>query len=84
MGARSDRWEDFVDLGGREDEADVIWRLLDELEQRIESGSRDHVGLVDDVDLVARRRRSEHRALTQVSSVVDSAMARSVQFDDID
>ena len=52
--ARADGGDDLVGLGGREDEAHVVGWLLDELEQRVEARIGDHVGLVDDVDLVAR------------------------------
>ena len=59
-------------------------RLLDELEQRVEALLRDHVGLVDDVDLVAGRRRRVERPLAQVAGVVDSAVAGRVDLDDVE
>ena len=83
-GARSDRGNDLVGLGSREDEAHVLRRLLHELEQRIEPRVGDHVGLVNDVDLVAGRDRGKHRTLAQLAGVFDSPMARCIEFDDVD
>ena len=51
--SRADRADDLVGLGGREDELDVLRRLFDDLQECVEAVFRDHVGLVDDVDLVA-------------------------------
>ena len=84
VGARADGRDDLLGLGGREDEAQVLRRLLDELEQRVEALRRDHVGLVDDVDLVAALDRREERLLPQVARVVDAAVGRRVDLDDVD
>ena len=59
-------------------------RLLDELEQGVEALARDHVGLVDDVDLVAAVDGSEERPLAQVARVVDTAVAGGVDLDDVE
>ena len=82
--ARADGRQDLLRLRRGEDEAHVLRRLLDELEQRVEARGRDHVGLVDDVDLVARRRRREHGPLAQVAGVLDAAVAGSVELDDVE
>ncbi len=82
--ARADGADDLVGLGGGEDELQVRRRLLDELEQRVEALRRDHVGLVDDVDLVAAADRGEERALAQVAGVVDTAVTGGVDLDDVD
>ena len=74
VGARADRADDALGFGRREDELDVLGRLLDELEQRVEALVRDHVGLVDDEDLVAVTHRREGGALAQVACVVDAAV----------
>ena len=44
----------------------------------------DHVRLVDDEDLVAVAGRGEHRALAQVTGIVDAVVARGVDLDDIE
>ena len=74
----------LLGLGRREDELHVLRRLLDQLEQGVEALRRDHVRLVDDVDLVARRRRREERPLAQVAGVVDATVAGRVDLDDVD
>ena len=81
---RADRADDLVRLGRREDELQVWRRLLDELEQGVETLTRDHVRLVDDVDLVRAVDRREERSLAQVTRVVDAAVARCVDLDDVD
>ena len=78
-----DRGDDLLRLGGREDELHVRRRLLDDLEQRVRRVGREHVRLVDDVDLVPRGRRSEERAFAQVTGVVDQAVGGGVELDDV-
>ena len=84
MGTRPDRAEHLFRLGGGEDELHVVRRLLDELEQRVEAGRRDHVRLVDDVDLVAAAGRREERLLPQLTGIVDTTVAGRVDLDDVD
>ncbi|MCO4699785.1 hypothetical protein LRR80_05886 [Streptomyces sp. RO-S4] len=76
--------DDLLGLGGREDELQMLRRLLDDLEQRVETGRRDHVGLVDDVDLVAAGRGPEERLLPQVTGVVHTTVRSGVDLDDVD
>ena len=82
--ARADGAEHLVGLGRREDELDVLGRLLDELEQRVEALRRHHVRLVEDEDLVAVACGGEHGALAQVAGVVDAVVARGVDLDDVE
>ena len=84
VGPRPDRADHLVGLGGREHELEVLGRLLDELEQRVEALRGDHVRLVDDVDLVAAADRREERPLAQVAGVVHAAVAGRVDLDDVD
>ena len=74
VGARADRADDALGFRRREDELDVLGRFLDEFEQRVEALVRDHVGLVDDEDLVAVTHGRESGALAQVARVVDAAV----------
>ena len=48
VGARSDRRQHFLRLGRGEDEDQVLGRLLDDLEQRVEALVGHHVRLIDD------------------------------------
>ena len=84
VGARADRADDALGFRRREDELDVLGRLLDELEQRVEALVRDHVGLVDDEDLVAVAHRREGGALAQVTRVIDAAVRGRVDLDDVE
>ncbi len=84
VGAGADGPDDLFGLGGREDELHVLGRLLDDLEQSVEALRRDHVGLVDDVDLVAALGRREGRPLPQLTGIVDAAVAGRVDLDDVD
>ena len=74
MGARSDRGDHFVGLGGGEDELQVLGRLFDQLEQGVEALLGDHVSLVDDVDLVTTAHRGEEGPLSQIAGIVYTAM----------
>ncbi len=84
MSARADRADDLLGLGRREDELHVRRRFFDDLEERVEAAGRHHVRLVDDEDLEAIAGRGEDRALAQVSGVVDAAVARRVDLDDVE
>ena len=81
---RPDGGDDLVGLGGREDELHVRRWLLDDLEQRVGGVGREHVRLVDDVDLVARRGRGEERPLAQVAGVVDQTVGGRVELDHVE
>ncbi|EPJ36854.1 putative DNA polymerase III subunit gamma/tau [Streptomyces afghaniensis 772] len=84
MGPRPDGPDDLLGLGGREDELEMLRRFLDDLQQRVEAGRRDHVGLVDDVDLVPAAGRSEEGLLAQVTGVVHATVGSGVDLDDVD
>ena len=84
VGARADGANDLVRLCCGKDELDVLRRLFNNFQQRVEAGRGDHVGLIDDEDLVAVANRGEGGAFTQVPGVVDTAVAGSVNFDDVE
>ncbi len=84
VGTGADRPDDLLGLGGGEDELQVLRRLLDDLEQRVEAGRRDHVGLVDDVDLVPAARGPEEGLLPQVTGVVHTTVRGGVDLDDVE
>ncbi len=76
--------DDLLGLGGREDELDVLGRLLDELQQRVEALRRHHVRLVEDEDLEAVARGCEDGTLAQVAGVVDAVVDCRVDLDDVE
>ena len=41
------------------------------------------MGFIDDVNLVPRRRRGKHRALAQITGVVDTTVAGRIKFNHI-
>ena len=58
--------------------------LLQDFQKRVPRLPREHVSLIDDVDLVALLVRGRvHRSLTQVPRVIDPAIARGVDLDHI-
>ena len=67
-----------------EDEEQVGWRLLDQLQQRVPGLRGQLVRLVDDVDLVAALDGLEHDALADLADVVDSALRRGVHLDHVE
>ena len=84
VGPTTDRADDLLRLGRREDELHVLRRLLDDLEQGVEALRRDHVRLVDDVDLVAALGRAITRPLTQVTRIVHATVRGGVDLDHVD
>jgi hypothetical protein len=75
---------DFLRLGCREDEDDSRGWLLQNLEQCVPRFAGQHMRFIDDVhfEAVVSRRRI-HRALAQIARIVDSAIGRSVDLDDV-
>ena len=84
MRSRPNSSDDLLGLGRSEDELHVRRRFLDDFQQRVEALRRDHVCLVDDVDLVARDGGCVGRLVTQLARIVDATMARGVDLDDVD
>ena len=84
LAARQDRHRHFADFGGGEDELHMRRRLFQRLEERVEGLLRQHVHFVDDVDLVARRRRRIAHALDDLADVVDAGVRGRVHLLHID
>ena len=78
VSARTDGRNDLLGLGRRKDELDVRRRLFNELEQCVETLRGDHVGLIQDEDLVAVAGRGKDCALAQFAGVVDTIVAGGV------
>ncbi len=84
LGARAHRHRHLLDLGGGEQELDVVGRLFQRLQQAVEGLLREHVHLVDDVDLGARHHRPVARGIDDLAHVVDAGVAGGVHLDDVD
>src|SRR5258706_11059095 len=52
-----DRHRDFANLGRREDELYMRWRLFQRLQESVERGLRQHMHFIDNKNAVARRSR---------------------------
>ena len=71
-------------VGRRHDEHHMARRLLERLQQRVERRHREHVDLVDDVDLVAPARRRELHAVDNLlANVVDAGAACRIELVDV-
>ena len=78
--ARQDGDRHLLRIGGGQDEGDVRRRLLERLQHRVERVRRQHVDLVDHVDLVASRDRRVDRVVQQLRHLVDAAIRSRVEF----
>ena len=84
LDARQDGGEDLLRIRRAHDEDDVCRRLLERLEQRVKRRGRQHVDLVDDVDLVAATHRRIVDAVDDLlAHVVDARAACRVELVDI-
>ena len=76
---------DLLRLGGGEHEDDARRRLLEDLQERVPRLAREHVRLVDDVDLVAVvAGRPVLRAFAQLARVVDAAVRCGIDLDHVE
>lgn len=83
LGAGNDRIGYFMDLGRRKNEFDVLWRLLQRFQKRIERSFRKHMHLVDDIDLVRCLGGLKLSALDHIPDIVDSGIGSGINLDHI-
>ena len=80
LATRVNCFGDFLRIGRAEDENHMRRRLFERLEERVERRRREHVNLVDDVNLVAPARRRElYAADDLLAHILDARAARSVE-----
>jgi hypothetical protein len=84
LAARQDRDRHLADFGGGKQEFHMLGRFLQRLQQRVEGVGRQHVDLVDDVDLVARRGGAIGHTLDDLADVADPGAAGGVHLQHID
>ena len=83
LAAREYGRRDFAQLGRGEDEHEVLGRLLQYLEQRVEGAGGEHVHLVDYVDAFFDRGGGEDGLVTQRADVVHAVVAGRVYLHDV-
>ena len=84
LAARADGLGKVLGLSRRHHEDDVVRRLFQRLQQGIESGVGDLVGLVEDVDLVLVACGAVAGGVAQLADLVDAAIGGGVDLDDVD
>ena len=76
---------DLLRLGGGEGEDHAWRRLLEDLQERVPRVAREHVRLIEDVDLVAFLARGRVRGpAAEVPGILDAPVARRVDFHDVE
>ena len=84
LAAGQDGGRKFVDFGRGEHELDVLRRLLERLQQRVERAGGKHVDFVDDVDAVLAADGREVRFVADLTDVVDTVVRGGVDLDDVE
>ena len=83
--ARTQRREHLLRVGRGQHEHHVRGRLLERLQQRVRRRGREHVHLVDDVDLAAARGPdAEMHALDELAHRVDTVVRGRVELDEVE
>ena len=84
LGPRSNGGEDLLRIGRGEHEHDVLGRFFERLQHGVRRGRRQHVDLVEDVDLAAARRaHADVHVRDQVAHRVDTVVRRGVELDEV-
>ena len=84
LAAREDGGQNFIRLGGGEDEFHMRRGFFERLKQRVEGGVRQHVDLVDVEDFELPPRRSETDGFPEIADLLDAVVRGSVDFQDIE
>ena len=83
LGARSNGDGDFFWVRGGHNEDNMLWWLLEELQESIEGLTREHVDFVDDVDFVLAISRGNDSLFAKFANIVDAAIRGGVNFDNV-
>ncbi len=84
LATRDDGGEDLVGFGGGEDELYVLGWFFERLEEGIEGGVREHVDLVDIVDLEACAGGSKGGGFAKGADLLDAVVGGSVDFENVE
>ena len=84
LAAGQDGGRKFVYFRRRQHELDVLRRLFQRLQERVERAGGKHVDFVDDVDAVLAADRCEVRFVADLTDVVDTVVRGGVDLDDVE
>ncbi len=84
LAARQDGDGNLVDIRRGEDEFRMRRRLFQRLQEGVERAPREHVHLVDDIDLVARRDRRIAHGIVDLADILDAVVGGGVDFHHVD
>ena len=75
---------DFLRIGRGQDKFEVLRRLLERLEHRVERRIRQHVDFVDDIDFEAPARRSILRGVEELAHLVHLGVGCRIHLEQVD
>ena len=84
LAARDDGGEDFVRLGGGEDEFDVRRGFLERFEKGVEGSGGQHVNLIDVNDAEAAGGGRKAHRFKERANFVDLVIGGAIDFEDIE
>ena len=82
--AGQNRGKHFVEFRRRKDKHEVLRRLFQNFQQRVERRFGEHMHLVNDVHALAHRSRREDRLVAQHAHIVHAVIGRRVQLDHVE
>ena len=81
--ARKNGRGDLVKLRGRQNEKNVLGRLLQRFQKCVERGDREHMHLVDDIHAELHFGGRIYDAVAELADAVNAVVARGVHFHDV-
>ncbi len=84
LASRQDGWENLVLFGGGQDEDRMRRWFFERLQKRIEGRLRQHMHLVDDVDLVLSLLRGDAHLVHNRPDVFDLVVGSGIQLEDVE
>ena len=83
VSTRTNRTQHLIRLSRREDKLHVLRRFLHNLQQRIETLTGHHMRLINNEDLVTVTDRRQSSALTQITGMIHTAVARRIHLNHV-
>ena len=84
MGSRANGSDYFVRLGSGKNKFDVLRWLFHNFEQSVESLLGDHVGLVQDKNLVAIASGGKDCSFAQISGIINAVVTSRIDFNNVE